>query len=57
MSARKLGRLVGLVFALALTFGGVAAAWGAEQDAGETKPAVVEKVERDSPKTLDAEWG
>jgi hypothetical protein len=34
MSARKLGRFAGLVFVLAVVFGGVGATAGAEHDSG-----------------------
>lgn len=42
MSARKLSRLAGLVFALAAAFGGISAASvSAERDAGNAQTAVV----------------
>jgi hypothetical protein len=41
MSARKLGRIVGLVFVLALTFGGVSVAWGSDRESGTGDPAIV----------------
>ncbi len=57
MSARKLGRLAGLVFALAVVFGGVGAAWAAEDDSegGKTETEVV-RSDEDVVRPLDAEW-
>ncbi|MEV6299252.1 hypothetical protein AB0M02_07595 [Actinoplanes sp. NPDC051861] len=50
MSARKLGRLAGLVFVLAAVFGGVGATSG-DWHADVAKPSAAEAT------TLDWHWG
>ncbi len=52
MSARKLGRLAGLVFVLATLFGGIGAA-GADHEAGGTA-AVTSAIQL---RTIETVWG
>jgi hypothetical protein len=57
MSARKLGRLAGLVFVLAAVFGGVAAATaGAQHEAGGSTP-VVTSADAIQMRNLETVWG
>jgi hypothetical protein len=53
MSARKLGRLAGLVFVLAAVFGGIGAATAAQHDAGGST-AVTSAIDM---RMLETVWG
>jgi len=53
MSARKLGRLAGLVFVLAAVFGGIGAATAAQHDAGGST-TVTSAVDM---RMLETVWG
>ena len=53
MSARKLGRLAGLVFVLAAVFGGIGAASAAQHEAGGS--SAITSVARMA--TLEVIWG